>query len=255
MNLKFDTRVMVKAAFLVAISVILTRFFAVMLPIAGIAGTLRFGFGMVPIILSGILFGPLVGGAVGLVADLIGVLVNPQGAFFIGFTLSSMLYGIIPALVYFGIRKINNKKLLHLINTVFILVCTLGTLFNIMRTSDVQMTGGQLIIDGAPANIFAFIGGIVITLLFIAIPLFMSRKNIHNDVSVSLEKVILICTVSYFIISLGLNTLWLSIMFGKGYMLLLPGRVLAGIVQIPINSLLAFVILKYLHLSPEFIKE
>ena len=83
---KFDIRTIVKAGFLVAISVVMTRFAYIMLPIGGVQG-LRISFGELPIMLSGFLFGPVVGGITGIAADLIGVLVNPQGAYFPGFTI------------------------------------------------------------------------------------------------------------------------------------------------------------------------
>lgn len=52
-----------------------------------------------PLYLAGILLGPVGGGLVGVVADLVGVLVNPMGAYFPGYTLSSLLTGLIPGLI------------------------------------------------------------------------------------------------------------------------------------------------------------
>ncbi|MDO5040594.1 MAG: folate family ECF transporter S component [Peptoniphilus sp.] len=98
------TSVIVKAAFLAALSVILTRFLSVM-----VTENLRVGIGFVPIILSGLLFGPLVGGIVGFVADMVGVMLVSHGAFHWGFTLSSILTGVIPGLVYLAMLK-NDKK-------------------------------------------------------------------------------------------------------------------------------------------------
>lgn len=61
---------------------------------------LRLSFGGVPIILAGIMFGPVPGAMVGTAADLIGFMLNPMGgAYFPGFTLTSALTGVIPPLV------------------------------------------------------------------------------------------------------------------------------------------------------------
>jgi ECF transporter S component (folate family) len=93
------TRTLAYLGLLTATSVVLTRFFAVMLPIGGV-GALRLSFGEVPIILSGILFGPVAGGAVGTLADLIGFPINPfGGAYFPPLTLTSALHGILPPLI------------------------------------------------------------------------------------------------------------------------------------------------------------
>ena len=52
-------------------------------------------FAMLPIAVSGCLFGPVVGGIVGMVADIGGYLVKPTGPFFPGFTITSMVSGVI----------------------------------------------------------------------------------------------------------------------------------------------------------------
>jgi ECF transporter S component (folate family) len=82
-----------------AISVILTRFFAGNINILGVFA-LRLSFGEVPIMLSGILLGPVYGIACGALSDLIGYAISPVGGpYFPGFTLTSALTGLIPGLM------------------------------------------------------------------------------------------------------------------------------------------------------------
>ena len=100
---KINVRTMVKAGFLVAISIVMTRFVYIMLAPAGFQ-VLRISFGYVPLMLSGLLFGPIVGGLTGLAADLIGFLVNPMGPYHPGFTISSVLWGLIPGLVFIVLK-------------------------------------------------------------------------------------------------------------------------------------------------------
>ena len=83
---------------LIALSIILTRVASLRIAIGGIEG-IRIGFGGLPIILGGVLFGPLSGGLVGAISDLVGYFINPMGAYMPHFTLTSALTGIIPALV------------------------------------------------------------------------------------------------------------------------------------------------------------
>lgn len=101
---KLDTRIMVKAALLTALSIVMTRFLYFFVPLAGMP-TLRISFGEIPIIMSGLMFGPFAGGVTGVVADLVGVLINPQGAYHPGFTLSSALWGVIPGLFFLVFKK------------------------------------------------------------------------------------------------------------------------------------------------------
>ena len=63
---------MVYGSFLVALNILATRLFSIMIPLGGI-GALRLGFGPVPVILAGILLGPFWGGMVGLASGPVGV--------------------------------------------------------------------------------------------------------------------------------------------------------------------------------------
>lgn len=90
---------------LVALSVVLTRLFSFAIPIGGTMA-LRLGFGPIPIIMAGLLMGPVAGLLVGAVADLLGFVLNPMGGLYLpDFTLISMLTGLIPALVYRGLGR------------------------------------------------------------------------------------------------------------------------------------------------------
>lgn len=83
---------------LIALNVVLTRVGSIRI---GGGGTevIRIGFGGYPIIFAGIVFGPLAGGIVGAVGDIIGMLVSPMGPYMPHFTLSAALTGVLPGLV------------------------------------------------------------------------------------------------------------------------------------------------------------
>lgn len=93
--MKFNTRTVVFMGLLVGMSLVLTRLLGFL-----ILPTVRISFGDVPIILAGILYGPLAGLITGAAADVIGVLLKPEGGFFLGFTISSALTGLIPGLFF-----------------------------------------------------------------------------------------------------------------------------------------------------------
>jgi len=159
------TRKLVMASFLSAFSIILTRYVSVM--IAG--GSIRLGFGNLPIIISGILLGPLAGALTGVISDLIGVLVLSQGTFHPGFTLSAILTGAIPGFI---IRM--NKK-----------------------------------------NKFTFLNILMANLAV------------------------------YVLISLFLNTYWLTHILGKGFLVLLPGRAITSGIVTAINTVIIFSLSKF----------
>lgn len=166
---KISTTTMVQAGFLVALSIVLTRIL-VFMP----TNTLRISLGNIPLMLSGFLFGPVVGGITGAAADLIGIAINPQGPPHFGFTFSSMMWGIIPGL-YLSLFKSRSKG------------------------------------------------------------------NIYSKLHIIL--VVILCDV---IISLGLNTYWLSNLYGKGFLVMLPARITTVLVSIPIESVIIITLMKYL---------
>ncbi len=147
---KFDVKKLVQISLLIALQVILTRFCSIQTPIV------RIGFGFVAVTVMAMMFGPLSAGIGNAIADIIGSILFPSGAFFPGFTLTAFLSGVV-----YGVFLYNKPK----------------TWLRIM--------------------------GAVLT----------------------------VCIG----LNLLLNTFWLSIIMGKGYLALLPTRVISTLVTIPVH--------------------
>ena len=90
---KMSTRTLVVAALFIAMAVVLGQFSFMVGP------SMRIGFSRVPIMVSGMLLGPIAGGLTGIVHDLINFVLRPAGAFHPGFTFSAMMTGMIPGIV------------------------------------------------------------------------------------------------------------------------------------------------------------
>lgn len=101
---KFSTRKLIYLALLISLNIVLARMASI--PVLG--G--RIGFGGFPIIFAGVTMGPIEGGIVGAVGDIIGSNINPQGPFMPHFTLSAALTGIIPGLVLKLFEEPNNNN-------------------------------------------------------------------------------------------------------------------------------------------------
>lgn len=162
---KLGTKEMVTGALLIAISVVLARFVGFMLP----GGAIRISFTNVPIILGGMILGPVGGFVVGAVSDFLGAILFPQGAFFPGFVLSSGLIGLIPALV-------------------------------------------------------------------------MKSKN-----DFTMKKILIANLLIFALISMGLNTYWLTIMLDKGFLALVPVRLVSSLILTCTNTFFVYVISKKLR--------
>lgn len=89
MNKKLSLKSMVLFALLLALKIILSR-------LTGISfGIVKLSFGFIATALTGYLFGPYLSALAGILSDLLGFMLFPQGSYFIGFTLSSMLSGLL----------------------------------------------------------------------------------------------------------------------------------------------------------------
>jgi len=92
-------------------SFLLKSFFVITLP------TYRFTFYDIPLMIAGIMYGPIIGGLSGLIVDWFNILMPNYATGFNLFTVSSMMWGIIPGLLLFG-RK--DLSLVRIVNTVLI---------------------------------------------------------------------------------------------------------------------------------------
>ena len=83
------TKTLTGAALMTAATVILDFFRIV------ITQTMEISFSFLGVALAGMFYGPVVGGIVGGIADILEYIVRPSGAFFIGFTISKIFTGVI----------------------------------------------------------------------------------------------------------------------------------------------------------------
>lgn len=92
-------RTLIHVSILIAAEVVLSRFFSIATPIV------KIGFSFVPIAICAMLYGPLWAAACGAIADFLGALLFPIGAYFPGFTLSAALTGVVFGLLLGRVQK------------------------------------------------------------------------------------------------------------------------------------------------------
>lgn len=90
-----NTKKLVILSLLTALTIVLARFLSFQVQI------LRISLEFLPIMVAAILFGPVAGGLVGAVADIIGATLFPAGTFFPGFTISAFATGFIYGLFFY----------------------------------------------------------------------------------------------------------------------------------------------------------
>lgn len=159
------TKKMILSALMITLSIILSRFLSIKTPLLSIS------FAFVPTMLSGILLGPKYTCLIAGISDIVGAILFPFGEFFIGFTVSSILAGLIYGLVLYKKQGEFTKK--------------------------------QLIIR------------LIISTLLVTV-----------------------------LINIGLNTLWLVIMYDKAFFVVLGGRIIKELIMIPVQVTTVFLIVQ-----------
>ncbi|MBP6492560.1 MAG: folate family ECF transporter S component [Clostridia bacterium] len=136
MKMKFTTKNLLLLALFAAISIIFTRFLSFYLPVMAI-NTVRISLGNIPIVLAGLLLGPVAGAATGIVADVIGTTMFSPFGYFPGFTLSAALVGFLPGILKAYFKDTNKYSNILIIVFITELITSIGmnTLWVSMMTN------------------------------------------------------------------------------------------------------------------------
>ena len=97
---KFTVKTLVTVALLISISIVLARLLVIY-----ITPSVRINFGNIPIMLAGLLYGPIIGGAAGAIADILGTLFLSGMGWYPPLTVSAAIMGIVPGLLAFLVKK------------------------------------------------------------------------------------------------------------------------------------------------------
>lgn len=117
------TKLLCLAAIFIALHIVLTNILAIQTPF------IRIDFGFLAVAIFSMLFGPLKGGIMAAVADVIGCLLFFPGLYFPGFTLSAFLSGVIYGYFLYD-QKITVRKIAMASFCIFLLIdLTLNTLW------------------------------------------------------------------------------------------------------------------------------
>ena len=83
-------------------------------------------------------------------------------------------------------------------------------------------------------------------------PLLVLTLNFYSTYAISFLRVLAAELTVSVICNMLLGTLWLSVLYGKGFLALLPMRVLKNLIMWPVNSMLFYTIGKTMEASGVF---
>ena len=98
--------------------------FSVFLPVMGVGSSASLSFNYIVCVFAGIFLGPVAGGIVGGVGDLLGWVIQPAGPFNVFITIGSVMLGVIPGLVFK--TKLNPFVSVLISYALIFIVCTAG---------------------------------------------------------------------------------------------------------------------------------
>lgn len=98
--------------------------FSVFLPVMGVGASASLSFNYIVCAFAGIFLGPVAGGIVGGVGDILGWVIQPAGPFNVFITLGSVMLGVIPGLVFK--LKLNPLLSVFISYALVFIVCTAG---------------------------------------------------------------------------------------------------------------------------------
>lgn len=236
------------AGLLVGIGIVLSSILSISYPPN--STIIRFGIGYLPLILISIMLGPKMGLYSAIIQDVLGYFVYiwvfgaPSGPFYLGFTLNSILYGVLPGLVYSIHWK--EKPLFKYINyglLGFMIALGIWGFFNvadIVSTIESNLSAGT---EFSPVFVYSMliIGwlGLVATLVFIIF---------HRKEDDQIHRILFSVIVLQIVVGLILTPFWVSNLYGIPFWPQLPIRVIKTPIEIFIYSILLIRIVKVLQL-------
>lgn len=156
MKKHFTVKTLVTSALLVALNIVITRLLSINLD------PVRIGFGFLPIALGSMLFGPVTGTVISLVADILGAVLQGLGVW-PGFILSAGLYGLTYGLFLYRHQKSFKNIIICVVFQAIFIDAFLGALWYSVYTS---MTF-SVALAGRSINAIAMIPVKIITIKYL----------------------------------------------------------------------------------------
>ena len=241
MSKQFSVTNLTRAGILISMSLVLNLIFMVYIPIAGI-NSIKFTLSSAITMITGIVCGPLMGFLSGAIVDILTCIIRPAGPYFPGFTIAAGLTGMMAGLIYKHLKS--DKINFNILNTVLISILSGGFVGAFIMKGLLSFQDKTIYYNGEPLNPLYIIGFISLVLLYVIVPIVITSKL---DFKVKTNKILFMVSTIQFITSIILNTYFLSVLYGKGYLVFLPARFLSNFFIIPIYTVVIATVLEAIN--------
>ncbi len=155
----------------IACEVVLSRFLSINIP--PVEPLIKINLAFVPVVAAALLYGPLWAGASAALADVIGALLFPVGAYFPGFTLTAFVNGVV-----FGLFLYNKKYRFTNALAAAAVECTLGSM--VLDTLWLYVIMGQSAAAMIPARIVKALVMVAVQSLLIGLVYKLCEREVES---------------------------------------------------------------------------
>lgn len=217
---------------------ILLKLGSFIIPLFGIP-MLRIDLIPVPVVLAGLILGPIYGLFVGIITDVAGHFILPQGVFHLGFTLNMALVGFLSG----AMMQILKKKdwPIKWMNVIVLAGLSLGGIVYVLFTQDISIRQGEDLTQYIFTPLFKALSISTIILLFILmmIPIFLIRIK-DSKKNMVLMRILWITTVIEIGVFILLTPIWIRSFTAVPYLFNVIPRIFRAVFLIPIKTYLVY---------------
>jgi riboflavin transporter len=199
----------------------------------------------IPVILAGVILGPIFGLTVGIITDILAFLLftSAFGPYHLGFTLNLALTGLIPGLFVLGIKKIKIQLPIFWINVSFLSLLSSLSIIYLLQTNELRIEGNMYELSSTFKTVF-----IISIILFFSILLFsmVYKRKLQPKERMNMDSFMLIVLFIEVFVVILLTPIWVNDLYNLPSSLYLPGvfiRVLRAMWLIPLKVYIIY----YLH--------
>lgn len=227
---KIKTQTLTMSAMLILIAIVLgTSYLTISLPIFG-PNSFEIKFDTIPIMFTGIIFGPAWGYIAGFLTDILQLLVSGVAFPYFGFTLNLVLTGVIAGTIFSKRNKLP-LNFMSLLTQGFIAILTVVAIMYLALTNSIT-------IASTTHTITTFMK-ITIGLLLFALALLTiialqwTLKKVEDDKEKQfLTRFAMVVVLCETLIQMILTSLWLSIMFKVPWIIYMAPRIIEAVIMI-----------------------
>ncbi len=239
---------MVLCGLFIAAAIIL-RIFSLMIPIGG-AGAMRISLSGIFIKMPAVIFGGTIGGAVAGIVDILAYIIKPMGGYIPFLTLTSILDGILVAIIWSKIKNIDIRKIEKLYPIFFIILGAIAGAAHIGILSGnksflhvaMSLLGKKYMYVITAIEIIT-----IVALIIFIINIKLKQNNTIKHIYEDYMKLIIAFGTSGIIVS-TLNTyillMFIPALHGKAFMMLWIPRIVEEIFMIVLESYIVALLLR-----------